>query len=472
MANTQQYRTARVSVSAAQLRSAMFDGREHIVVPVVALKEGVIQPLQAPRPEFVPAAVLRVAPQGWNGRPVMMGHPTNGNGPVSANSPEVLEGGRAGYVFHSRMDGDALRMEAWCDVARAAAIPQLADTLKRLQAGETVDVSVGAFVETEERSGEWNGVPYEVAWTSVTPDHLAFLPAGVPGACDVTMGCGAGVAVAQKGETRMDEERKRSLRERLLSLFSFRSAEGLSDQDLRNALDKVLRATEPGYLGIEAVFPEEQKVVYAVAPGEAVALFRRSYTAAEDGSVTVGDDAEQVRPVTRFESVETEPSPAAAQKKKEGIAVGCTTHRNAEKIRALVSCPKTPWTEADIPFLESLPDERLAQFAAAMAPPQPPSEEEWLRAAPESLRRIIADYRAAQERKKQELVTQLRSAQKVYSEAQLNEMDVQRLEEIAALVNATAAATTTVVRPPAVREEGVPPPVDLTARIKSLRGAA
>src|SRR5262252_5208585 len=71
-----------------QFRIETLDGREHLVVPVVALKEGVIHAVNAATPEFVPMSALAVAPQGWNGRPLVLGHPSRNGIKISANDPK------------------------------------------------------------------------------------------------------------------------------------------------------------------------------------------------------------------------------------------------------------------------------------------------------------------------------------------------------------------------------------------------
>jgi len=67
------------------LRTANFDGREYVVVPVVALVEGVIHPVNSAAPELVLAEEFAKAPNGWNGRPVLWNHPRLNGRRVSAN---------------------------------------------------------------------------------------------------------------------------------------------------------------------------------------------------------------------------------------------------------------------------------------------------------------------------------------------------------------------------------------------------
>src|SRR4051812_5304874 len=82
-------------------RTATLDGREYIVVPVVALVEGVVHTMNAAAPEFVAEAEFSKAPSGWNGRPVFYGHPIVNDRPVSGNSPDLWEAKRIGLVFNT-----------------------------------------------------------------------------------------------------------------------------------------------------------------------------------------------------------------------------------------------------------------------------------------------------------------------------------------------------------------------------------
>lgn len=184
----------------AAIRTATFEGRQHLVVPVVALVGGaVIEPVGSDGPELVPAEVLASAPGGWNGRPVMPDHPEGGR--ASANEPARLEAERMGWLFNCRFEDNLLKVEAWIDTERAGQIGGVAaEVLRRFLAGERVEVSVGCYISYEERPGTTaGGQRYGIVWTHVVPDHLAMLPAGSVGACSIDMGCGAPRAAKEAG---------------------------------------------------------------------------------------------------------------------------------------------------------------------------------------------------------------------------------------------------------------------------------
>lgn len=169
-------------------RYEMLNGRRHLVVPVVALMEGVIHPVNADTPEFVSAEVLRRAAASWVGKPVTLGHPKRNGTQCSAGDAEVRKEAGIGVLMKSECNGKKLFQEAWIDEEKGK---QLHPSLyKDLENGKPVDVSVGAFVVTNAKESIFNGKSYKYEWLGTSGDHLAFLPGG-RGACSGEMGCGA-----------------------------------------------------------------------------------------------------------------------------------------------------------------------------------------------------------------------------------------------------------------------------------------
>jgi hypothetical protein len=177
------------------LQHHTWNGHTHLVVPVVMLQESVIHAVNAPTPEFVPLTSLSAAPQHWNDKPLMLGHPTRDGQQISANDPSVLEAKCIGSIRHVRVKDRKLVGEAWVDIAKAIKLGA-AKLVDRLRNAEPVEVSVGAFVTTNQRKGTHRGKPYEGEWVQIVPDHLALLPESV-GACSISMGCGANRAAEQ-----------------------------------------------------------------------------------------------------------------------------------------------------------------------------------------------------------------------------------------------------------------------------------
>ncbi len=190
------YITLSASANGALLSVSKYQGVNYIIAPVIsAVGDSVIFPANAPYPEFVPADVLALATESRNFRPVVMNHPWDDSKQeyCSANSPEVLEKYRYGFVFNSRFEDGRVKADIWLDPVRAAEVgPEALNVIERLQAGEVVEVSEGSYVIVDETPGIYNGDEYGGKWELCIPDHLATLSEGIVGACSVNKhGCGA-----------------------------------------------------------------------------------------------------------------------------------------------------------------------------------------------------------------------------------------------------------------------------------------
>jgi len=174
-----------------EIKTSSLDGIQYIVVPVVMMVEGVHSGSGGPLLHL--AEELGKYPQSWNGIPVTIYHPDNGNGRnISANSPEVLEQWSVGRVFNTYMDGTKLKAEVWIDINKIENISQ--EALSYIKEGRHLEVSVGVFTDEDPTSGTYvntNGEneEYVAIARNLRPDHLALLP-GEAGACGWSDGCG------------------------------------------------------------------------------------------------------------------------------------------------------------------------------------------------------------------------------------------------------------------------------------------
>lgn len=164
----------------AGIRNERFEDTDYLVVPVVMLRETVVNGA------FVKVDELQ--PEAWNGVPVTVQHPTENGAYISANSPKVLAKFSIGQIFNARMEGDKLCAEAWIDTAKAKR-RGFANVLAMLQSGMQMDVSTGYFCKESDLAGQFNGKDYLQAHTDLKPDHLALLP-NAEGACNWQDGCG------------------------------------------------------------------------------------------------------------------------------------------------------------------------------------------------------------------------------------------------------------------------------------------
>jgi hypothetical protein len=485
-----------LKATVGEVRLETFEGREHVVLPVVALVEGVIHASNSATPELVLAEEFGKVPQGWDGRPVMMNHPEMGGAKVSANSPAVLERWQIGTVFHSRVKDKRLLMEAYLDPARVEAVgTEAVALLEKARAGELVEVSVGVFVASEEAAGEFNGLRFVGIWRDIVPDHLALLPEGAVGACNVDMGCGTPRAASSKGGS------MKRLKERfaeLLARFTPAAAEETSDSDLRARLDAALFASEPGYLGIVEVYPESSVVVYATAPEGEVRYFRCSFSQAED-AVSLDGKPEEVRQVTKYEPVTASAAPCGSGVRSIEAPAGKEKDMDRkQRIAALVASGKQCFSAEQ---LEKMDDEALATLEAHVTaattepppapvapevetePPAPPEvEQKPIGSTPEQeaqeaaaflakhpdIAAALEAHRAAAAASRKAVVDKLVAAQKAYTTAELEAMPLDALKKLASAV-VREAVDFAPGAPRAAEKEAIPPPPSMRAAILEMR---
>ncbi len=315
------FRSLRISVNTdVEIRTAEFNGQDHIVVPIVMMVgDSAINPMNSTGAEFVPSEVLAVAPEAWNGSPILPFHPVSTSGdPISANSPDILESSSFGQVFGAFFDisDNKLKAEAWLSPSQAEKVGPEAVAVIEILTGESdedmAELSVGGFMSFESATGVANGKRYEVAWSDIKPDHLAIFSDGSKGACSNDLGCGAPrtnkeASMAKPGtvEVEVNIDHKSGGGFRAFSRL-FRSLIDVSDNDLRRLLSDALRAEVPGFEFVEEVFVESGVVIFVAWPEDAWLTLRQSFTADEDGEITLADDQEQVEPVVRYEVVGAE----------------------------------------------------------------------------------------------------------------------------------------------------------------------
>jgi hypothetical protein len=192
------HRNLAASASNYTAKTKVLDGREYLVVPVVALVEGVVQAMNSLVPELVTAESFKDAAFAFNGRPLYLGHPVDAYGvPVSGNDPQVATKS-IGRVYNTKVKNKKLTMEAWVDVEAALARgTEGEDLIERIRANQVIEISVGVAADEIDEAGTFNGKEYADKWGPISPDHLALLPRGHEGACSVEMGCGVRAAQAK-----------------------------------------------------------------------------------------------------------------------------------------------------------------------------------------------------------------------------------------------------------------------------------
>ena len=177
------------------IKRAKHNGKEHIVVPVVMMVEGVHHGSHGPI--LHAKEELGRFPGAWNGIPITVGHPKRGSEFIGANEPQVLDEQAVGRVYYTKMDGDRLKAEAWIDEERIKEVSPLA--LSYILEKRPLEVSVGVFTDDEPFNGRWRDEDYVAIAHNHRPEHLALLPDST-GAC--SWEDGAGIRVNQANNRR------------------------------------------------------------------------------------------------------------------------------------------------------------------------------------------------------------------------------------------------------------------------------
>lgn len=176
-----------------------------------------------------------------------------------------------------------------------------------------------------------------------------------------------------------------------------------------------------------------------------------------------------------------------------------TKEQRTELIKTLCADKHSGFTEGDTKMLESATDERLDSFRVAAAarakevekqtapPPaaevkaaevKPITEDDFIKAAPESLKTLIARAQAQDAAHKTSLVADLKTAQSEYSESELAAMSIESLERLSRAIGhpleqPTSYAGRGVPRAAAAPEKNVyaNPPNPYEEGLKRLRAA-
>jgi len=487
--------TAMGTPDVSQIRRETFNGTEHLVVPTVMLVEGVHHASNAAAPELALAEEFGRFPDSWNGRPVMMSHPQIEGEPVSASHPSILESDSFGILFNTSLDEGKLKSEAWINLSKVEAAPddnQIHEVVTALEAGETlVEVSTGLFSLVEQSSGKFGNEAFSGVWRDIVPDHLALLPLNAQGACSVADGCGAprinqvgdepvgatslednaqsnssdsssqgfltaGVATPPTPTESQDKTHMgifQKLMKSFGNLLRFTTNAVLSDRDLRTALTAALDKIEPdAYHYVVAVF--DAMFVYEGWTG----LFKRAYSIADDGTISLGTEVTEVRPVTEFVDVNVQ----------EGIVMNIDT-----RVSNLITNEATRFKECDRKWLMTLDEKQLESMepvasteppegsgdltaaqqagnnaaaegtglkasttAAAAAPVPPATVEDYLKQAPKDMQEVLSSGLRMHAQRKGTLVKGLLdNSRNKFSEEQLKEMPIEQLENLAALAD-------------------------------------
>jgi len=493
-----------------QIRNEQFLGNDFMVVPVVALVEGVWHSASSEHPELALASEFGSVPEGWNGRPVTLGHPKREGSFVSAGSPDVYNKEVVGILFNTRVEDKKLKTEAWIDKEKVDSLGEEAQKeIDRLLSGQVVEVSTGLFANVDDASGYFNGEEFDGIWRNVVPDHLALLAEGSIGACSVADGAGAPrlnqIRTLSKNpkEGQMPKERENIGAVALQKLRSFsgtiwsrlKSQLSSSNVNVENALNAALAlADAENCYYIVAIF--DDSFVY-IRNWENL-FYQQAYTINDSGTVILGTTVTAVRPVTEFVPIDVQ-------------FEGGSTMTVQERVTALLQKNKK-LQESDRVWLEKLEEAQLekllqdppqekegeegatepAKEPAEPKPPEEPKEKEangeeedvgeedadeeeepttleaFLKKAPKELKEVLNEGVRMHKDAKNKLVESLKANKRCdFSEKELQTMglkELTRLAKLAKVPNYMGNASASVVAANETPEETYVPAPAVFAR--------
>lgn len=461
------YQAIRAHVSGSYSKGELH-GKEYIIVPVVALVEGVIQGMAAEGPELALAEEFGRYPDSWNGRPIVMSHPTIDGKPVSANSPSMLSEYQIGYIFNTKVQDNKLELEAWVDPDLMENLNEDSkETLEVLKAGTRIEVSTGYFAQIEPTPGFYANEAYDAVQRNVVPDHLAFLPQGVVGACSIADGAGAQLAInckptdqyklirtltaGGKSEASMpsnnssmdpSEDSKKDKKNKNPKAYEAQEpqttiantiAGGVTLEDVRKEVGVALRESSSEYPYILAM--TKDMVIYEVYQNDGYATLQRSYSVSSDGSVTLGDTVEKVRLMTKVVAVNADGTVPEDNPERN------MADENSGEAPVASAEPKVHKTSNDQGTLEVTVNEQGEPVNFTFTPKvnevkRPSTVDEFVAQAPAEMQEILNASIKLHQDKKNTLVNDLLKTNRCkFTEGALKAMSLDMLENLASLAD-------------------------------------
>lgn len=355
-------------------RRETLEGREYLVAPVIAVREGVLNG------ELATAEDIGKYVDTWNGIPLPVGHPEQNGVPVSANTPQILENQTVGRFWNASFNGNALRGEIWVEVNKAQSLGGEALTaLEKLENGEPLEVSTAYFNDIEPTSGTYNGITYNGIQRNLRPDHLALLPNTV-GACNWEDGCGAPRVNHKKKEGGKGSNMFKKMKNMMGNLLSANQEE-VSFGETGDLLEQAMiqETGDAMRFLIREVFDDYFIYQESTANGFDGRLMKRGYEIDENKKVTLGTP-EEVKKVVTYEPVTPStnkqqgkqqtgsPNPGQGQQTKPSTNEGETHMDKKAFVSGLITNESNQFTENDRTFLEGLEEEQLKKMQSDQQP--------------------------------------------------------------------------------------------------------
>lgn len=381
----------------AMVRNETLEGKQYKAIPMVMLKEGVLNGSNGPT--FYPAKEVSKAPAGWNMKPVVVYHPTvNGQG-ISATEQHVIENQKIGLIMNTHWKDGALKAEAWIDVEKANRVDSR--VMESIRNNEMMEVSTGLYSDTEVNFGTYMDRDYGKVASNYVPDHLAVLP-DKKGALSIEDGAGL-----------------------LRNVSAFNTKENNSQEKVE-ITSEVTSNTEPNKATTNTTAErcsavETQNIVKSIE---------------NDATITPSGQASS--------------QPETLKKKEYNMA---KAHKVSEIVEKLALNSEEATALNELP--ESILEKASAQLSAAPPEaPKPSTLEEVLAIAPEEIRTILNQGIESYNNSKAVLVEKLTQASDKVTVDLFANHSIQQLEALASLIPVPVAETPAPT--PTANEEGAP----------------
>lgn len=180
----------RAAVNAADIRTEMYNNREHLVLPSYTLPDNVVM-----NGGLYPADEIEKSYKSLEDTPAPMGHPQVNGEYVSAYHPAAINGYYAGaFNRNVRRDGHRVYLEKWVDVEFAKTNAQGQALLAAIKDKQPIHTSTGVLLEPEPVTNASAG--YKWIARNMRFDHDAIL-INETGAATPEQGVGLFVNVAE-----------------------------------------------------------------------------------------------------------------------------------------------------------------------------------------------------------------------------------------------------------------------------------
>lgn len=339
------------------IQTKMHEGKQHLVVPVVMMVEGVHSGSRGPL--LHTAEELGRFTAAWNGIPIVVHHPQDpGGNYISANSPQVIDREKVGAVYNTRIEDNKLKAEAWIQIDKISQVSPVA--LAHIRQGLPLDVSVGVFSDEEESQGEWNGETYSAIARNHRPDHLALLP-GEQGACSWQDGCGirtnSSNSKSKANEKVMTEDEIVALKQQavdnIISTQLNNNVSGFRERldRIRSLVDSMDNETTIHYLEevYDGYFIYVKRVRNSNGPTQETYLQQHYSMGANNVVELVGDPVPVVKNIT-YTTVQTNKM-TRTKPIKQAMDINSKSSCFLGKVERLIQSNKTHFTEGDKEWL-------------------------------------------------------------------------------------------------------------------------